>query len=1132
MDRSLKQAAILKVPTQIPMKYSDAELRSLVARAAPLHQRWIGDIECDVGEADSAVGLQRWRETLSIEGDSGIFARRLAFDGLDLQSCGHFLGAVRLGDQAPVPVWATRINAYLSRCCRSDEAQQLCLTAEADVETPQLTTDAQDAITRFVTASPTNEFPFGDIWGPFLFVAREELCRSAGDALNNLNEESLQTFQSQLWASIAYIAALPLSLEFRRFLAKHDPLSILDRQAADRSAPSEAMYRRFVHHFHSAGLLAFFQEYPVLARLLSEVAGCWVEHVGEFCRRLDKDRAALAQLFNQDSDLGQVVNVRIGISDPHHGRRDVVIATFACGLRIVYKPKDLGIDEAFWSFIDWLNVQCTPGEILRLRTLKVLNRTTYGWVEFVEHQPCHDQCEVKHYYRRVGMLLCLTYVLGGTDFHQENVMASGADPVLLDLETMMQPLPRSWDGLHTSSADRRAVEIMHDSVLRTGFLPFWIVGNPGKGYDVSGIGAEEASDTGYLHPEWEHVNSDQMKVIYRSSISEPQANRPMLDGNIVSAEDHVAEICRGFTEVYRLLLAHRDLLLADDGPLRPFRGLKLRCLLRMSKAYGQLLNRRMHPEFLRDGADAGIELERLARDFLVLVPEPDYASPWEIYRAEVDALERLDFPYFSFFSDSENLIADGCVVATSFFSESGLQRVISRVRKLSDEDLRVQTNFILTSIHSRFASRSSEVPQRSEANGNTTDSDQAPLTRSDFVGAAVAIAEQISHAAIRGADGGSTWLSLAFDPTVDRMNYLPMSDNLYDGRIGVAFFLAALEYVTGGAGFRDLALAALMPLRKSLRQSVPPLTGRISLGGAAGLGGQIYALIRIARWLNDDELLSCAGRAAGWFSSKRIACDRTLDVFSGSAGGILGLLTLSAAHGNGDALESAVRCGHHLLKKRVCAETGHLVWPGSWTSRPLTGFGHGAAGIAYAILRLSQASGQHGFRHAAEEAIDYETAVYSVDARNWPDLRYPTGPDCTRFMNAWCNGAAGIGLGRLGGLPIFDTPSIRRDIANALETTRTSPLADEDHACCGNTGRIDVLVEASRRLGRPDLLDEARRRASVLVRRAQQSGRYALFAQVPGVTDSLSLFQGTAGIGYHLLRLAESDRLPCVLLWE
>jgi lantibiotic modifying enzyme len=77
-----------------------------------------------------------------------------------------------------------------------------------------------------------------------------------------------------------------------------------------------------------------------------------------------------------------------------------------------------------------------------------------------------------------------------------------------------------------------------------------------------------------------------------------------------------------------------------------------------------------------------------------------------------------------------------------------------------------------------------------------------------------------------------------------------------------------------------------------------------------------------------------------------------------------------------------------------------------------------------------------------------------------------------------------------------------------------------------------LLIEASRRLGRPELFETARTAAAVLVRRAKLRGRYGLYAQVPAVADSLSLFQGTAGIGYELLRLADPDNIPSVLLWR
>jgi class II lanthipeptide synthase len=1095
------------------IQYSNAELRGLAARATPLHRRWQPGIEVYATDFQTAARLEKWRHVFSVEGDARILARRLASDGLDVRTCLSALGSTRLPDHEPLPIWAERLNAMLLRCWPAEDALQRSVSD-------------QDSWVLPIAELPGKSLPFAEVWIPFVTSATQELRIRAGTALNNLGEDVLRGFQTELLATLVYLAALPLNLEFRRFVAKTDPLSVFNPGDIEPSTPSRDFYDRFVHHLSSGGLLAFFDEYAVLARLVAEVADHWTEHVAEFCHRLDSDRPALAKVFNRGLDPGPVVHVVIGVSDPHHRRRAVVIPTFASGLKLVYKPKDLSVDEAFWTFIDWLNRQALDGS-LPLRALTVFNRMTHGWVEFVEYQACRDPRAVQRYYRRIGMLLCVAYVLGGTDFHCENIIASGEQPMLLDLETMLQPMPRSFDGSRTRSAEQRALEIMHGSVLRVGLLPLWIAGERGKSYDVSGIGAEKPTDTGHLEIHWENINTDGMHLVYRSFWREQETNLPMLNNDFVSARDYVAEIIDGFTAVYGVLLHRRGALLAKDGPLSRFRGVKLRCLLRMTKAYAQLLNRRVHPEFLRDGVDGGLELERLARDFVV-IPDPEYPAPWRIYRAEVEALERLDIPLFSFFSDSETLFADGDVVAPAFFSETGMQRVSSTVHKLSNEDLWMQTDLIRASLHARYAPSASEGQQRAGCDDVEADV-QPPLTREEFITAASSIAEQIRRLAIRGADGGVTWLSMAFDPTVDRMNFLPMSDNLYDGRIGVAFFLAAFEQVESRADFRKLALDALLPLRKALRRRIPPPPGRTSLGGAAGLGGQLYALARVAAWLGDDELLRLAARAAGWFIPRRIVCDEALDVFGGAAGGILGLLALPADHSN-EALNSAVQCGYHLLEKRLPADTGHLVWRGSWVSRPLTGFGHGAAGIAYALLRLSQMSGDARFREAAEEGIAYEAAVYSVDAGNWPDFR--ANRKGINTMVAWCNGAAGIGLGRLGGLGVLDTCSVRQDIANALETTRATPLTDEDHICCGNLGRLDLLIEASRRLGRPELLDEARQRASAVVRRAARNHRYKLFAQAPGVGESLSLFQGIAGVGYQLLRLAEPDRLPCVLLWE
>ena len=47
------------------------------------------------------------------------------------------------------------------------------------------------------------------------------------------------------------------------------------------------------------------------------------------------------------------------------------------------QAKDLGTEEAYYRFLAWCNQRGVP---LSLRALKLLKRSSHGWVEFVEHE--------------------------------------------------------------------------------------------------------------------------------------------------------------------------------------------------------------------------------------------------------------------------------------------------------------------------------------------------------------------------------------------------------------------------------------------------------------------------------------------------------------------------------------------------------------------------------------------------------------------------------------------------------------------------------------------------------------------------------------------------------------------------
>lgn len=134
-------------------------------------------------------------------------------------------------------------------------------------------------------------------------------------------------------------------------------------------------------------------------------------------------------------------------------------------------------------------------------------------------------------------------------------------------------------------------------------------------------------------------------------------------------------------------------------------------------------------------------------------------------------------------------------------------------------------------------------------------------------------------------------------------------------------------------------------------------------------------------------------------------------------------------------------------------------------------------------------------------------------------------------MVSCCHGAAGIGLARLGGLSIYQTQEIDRDVEVALQTTQKYGWQGVDYLCCGNFGRIEVLLVAAEKLSRPQLREIAQKQAAWVVARAEKKGTYQLFPNLSNYVFSPSFFAGNAGIGYELLRLAYPNTLPSALLW-
>ena len=189
-----------------------------------------------------------------------------------------------------------------------------------------------------------------------------------------------------------------------------------------------------------------------------------------------------------------------------------------------------------------------------------------------------------------------------------------------------------------------------------------------------------------------------------------------------------------------------------------------------------------------------------------------------------------------------------------------------------------------------------------------------------------------------------------------------------------------------------------------------------------------------------------------------------------------------------------------------------------------------------ALLRLFERTGDARYREAASEAQAYERSVFSATAGNWPHFGMDAGNGEPSFMSAWCHGAPGIALARLGGGQEAWDDRCEGEVDVCIQTTQGVGHDTRDHLCCGNFGRIETLAKAGRDLRRPELLARAIEQATMVVNAARSRGNgcanYSIFEDLPGEAFSPGFFQGTTGIGYELLRLSQPDAYPSVLVWE
>jgi len=831
--------------------------------------------------------------------------------------------------------------------------------------------------------------------------------------------------------------------------------------------------------------LHFFGKYPVLARYAHIALQQWVRSSFEFMSFLAKDREELRLVFGIDT--AELLKSFHPSGDTHNGGRSVATLVFQSGEKLLYKPRDLEIDLCFQGFLGWCN---SRGLKLKHKTMKIVAYADHGWVEFIEKVNAQNDQEYFDFYQRLGSLLAILYSIKAVDIFFENLMASGADPVVVDLETLFHP---RLDLEPIMSASDLAIRTIQNSVMSVGILPQpTLSGNGQKTFDISGIGASVDQQAPYNVSGIINFGRDDIQISKIPGWIPSAHNRPddKADRKIPSDK-----ILYGFSETYDLLQANKEILLSQDGPMRLFKKCRGRLIARNTIRYGDLLTDSFHPDLLRDDLDRAWHWDNLWSD-------ANHRPVVERFiQSELRQIDSYDIPHFTIGVDGSDIRgADGTVVVDHGIV-SGWSLAMARIEGLCDADKQKQSWFIRASL------------------GETSNLAIKPLllgAEDDLLKGACQIGDEVLKNLIK-YEKSASFLKVASIVGENRSSSdaFAISDadcGIYEGTGGVVLFLAYLGQESG----QEKYTIAARSLLENIKQRILGGSKNQGISGFLGSGSLAYLYAHLSSIWNEESLIH---EAEEFIDSiyPIIEDDLALDVLTGAAGCILSVLPLIRINPFSKAKKCAIKCAQYLMKRQ---DSGEAMWTSLEFKR---GYSHGFSGVAAALHELGVVTKREVFIKEALKIVAHENALLKND--KWTDLHQLGGRD----QVSWCHGAPGIALGRLSMYKRDKSASLRNDIRRSLNETSNHYWMPSHCLCHGTLGNLEPLLIARKYSEFGASTQDVEEYLAMVLKVLIKEGWRSL---LPSQTLSLGLMTGLSGVGYSLLRFHADDKIPSVLMLD
>ncbi|MEM8550739.1 MAG: type 2 lanthipeptide synthetase LanM family protein [Pseudomonadota bacterium] len=1062
------------------------ELSALAASGATLAERFSG-LVAPAQTGDSEAGqraLAEWKRAAS-DNDDAHFAAVLAEYGVDESRALALLGPVRLASGETLPPWAQ----VFAQCF-----EVLSCPVGGDWTTP----DPDDA----------ERLRWSGLFHPLARAASLwRNNRRPGAANSLLSAQAAEDLERALVERLCTYLSGPLDEALRVHRFFEDGAFTGGGFPTHEPGRGSGAIQSFIPVLRAGGLKRFFGQRPVLARLTSTIVSQWIEATGEFLERLDQDMPGpVAVLASNRRSPRRVERIEAGLSDAHRGGRTVYKVSFDTGITLAYKPKSLASDCAFHRLLAWLSDRGAPPSAGQVRTI---DRGSYGWAAWATAMPCQSSQQVDSFFRRSGAFLCLLRVLRSTDFHHENVVAVGAQPVPVDLETIVQPeLPIAAGSFRGAQVTAVRDAFWSESVARTGYLPTWATLPGGGAVMLGGLDAEHV-----------RIEGDRPSGSVGAHGVQAQ-NLPIFQGQRASFVDHGDALLAGYRAMFGFLRTHGREMLAPGGPLQEWDRVKVRHIARPTQQYALLEKRCLAAPATRDGARWSLHFDHLCR--LSKTPNRDLPVA-QLIADEREALTRFDVPVFTADAGGREITTCNGTTIGNFFAASAIEAIAHGFDRLDDQALAQDTHFIGQAIAScRMSEPLPWAVVRPPATSDDQDENHKRLCETERCKAVAArLAATLQGCAVPTGDA-TIWFGRTFLATDERaQQFAPIGKGYLSGTVGVALFLAAAARVERREAVRQALLNDvddalwwsdhLWRYERMLSRS----DQHTDIGIAHGLGGTLYGLVAIGTLTGKRTLFDRAAQIATWLHPDTIAADRNYSVFGGAAGLALGLAAVDAVHPG--AVAKQISACRALLLDRSVDRGGCHTWPRSLREEPMAGLMQGPAGVALALARLPDPDGRS--RRVIEGALAHEREAERQSDRPARGAD-GAGEAASRTLD-YCNGRAGrlLAYAEVHRALHLGDRAAAAGRKTAAQLIGTLPQTDDlNH---GTAGLVCAHLAAAA-CG----FSETRHGAEALAAALDNYDAHGRLRWANGeATDNPGLANGVAGLGLVLLHAAEPDAI-------